>query len=58
MQAAIDFTLGRDDHPIVTLFDHTSANGSPALMGIFGARSAKEKSVRVFKMTLLSHCSF
>lgn len=54
MQAVIDFTLGRDDHPIVTLFDHTSANGSPALMGVFGARSAKDKSVEDRKQLVLN----
>lgn len=44
-QGTIEMLQGKEDHPIVTLFDSTSCNDNPALMGIFGVNLATEKSM-------------
>ncbi|PIK57277.1 putative flavin-containing monoamine oxidase A [Apostichopus japonicus] len=52
-QGTMEMLQGKDDHPIVTLFDHTSPNDNPALMGIFGANLAMDKSMEERKQIAL-----
>lgn len=46
MQGTLEAVQEKTEHPILVVFDHTSANGNPALMGAFGALSLREKTVR------------
>lgn len=44
MVSALEAVDDKADHPVLLLFDHTSANGNPALMGAFGAMSLRQKT--------------
>ncbi|XP_071820900.1 amine oxidase [flavin-containing] A-like isoform X1 [Apostichopus japonicus] len=44
MQGTLEAVQEKTEHPILVVFDHTSANGNPALMGAFGALSLREKT--------------
>lgn len=46
MRGTLEAMEEKTAHPVLIVFDHTSANGNPALMGAFGAISLAEKTVR------------
>ncbi|PIK57276.1 putative amine oxidase [Apostichopus japonicus] len=46
MQGTLEAVQEKTEHPILVVFDNTSANGNPALMGHLAPFSLREKTVR------------